>query len=108
MSCSAQALVVYDSRMQNPPAAFIFMEMLHNIIVIEETLPHAPHPRDVNRIAANLRHMFATMHYLADWTLCRRVLRLLNRARYISDQLSHQYVRQCAELVAACHIHRHM
>ena len=47
------------------------------------------------------------MHYLADWSLYRRVSCLLNRARAISFRLSHEYVRRCAALVDACRMHQH-
>ena len=108
MSRSSLALVIYDSRALQPPPAFIFMEMLHDIIVIENTLPQAPHPHHVHDMISDLRCMFATMHYLADWSLCRRVSCLLNRARVISFRLSHEYVQRCAALVDACRMHQHM
>jgi hypothetical protein len=107
MSKSSKTLVIYDSRSLQPPPAFIFMEMLHDIIVIENILPQAAHPHRVHAMISDLRCMFATMHHLADWSLYPRVSCLLNRARVISFRLSHEYVQRCAELVDACRVHQH-
>ena len=107
MSLSTQAVVVYDPRMLQPPPAFMFMEMVHDIIVIENTLPQALHPHEIRDMISDLQCMFATMHYCGDWSLCSRVSSLLHQARNMAFQLSHEYVRRCAALVDACKTHQH-
>jgi hypothetical protein len=107
MSQSSLAVVIYDPRSLHPPPAFIFMELLHDIIVIENALLHAQHPHHVHDMLSDLRHMFATMHYLANWSLCRRVSCLQNRARVVIFRLCHEYVLRCAVLVDACRLHQH-
>lgn len=107
MSQSSQAVTVYDPNSLLPPPAFMFMEMVHDIIVIEDTLPQATHPHEIHDMIADLRFMYATMQYCGDWSLWRRVTGLLHRARNMTIQLSHEYVRRCAVLVDACRTHQH-
>jgi hypothetical protein len=107
MTRSSQAMVVYDPRLLNPPPAFIFLELLHDIIGIEKILPLVTDPGHVDTIVAELRSMFATMHYLLDWSLSRRVTCLLRRARVISRRLCYERVQRCAALVDLCRIHQH-
>ena len=107
MSMSSQAVVVHDPRLLQPPPAFMFMEMVHDIIVIENTLPQAPHPHEIRDMISDLKCMFATMHYCGDWSLSSRVSSLLHQARNMAFQLSHEYVRRCAVLVDACNTHQH-
>ena len=107
MSKTSLSLVVYDPRLLQPPPAFMLMEMVHDIIVIENTLPQAPHPHDIRDMISDLQFMFATMRYCGDWSLCSRVSSLLHQARNMAFQLSHEYVRRCAVLVDACRTHQH-
>ncbi len=107
MSLSSQAVVVYDPRLLQPPPAFMFMEMVQDIIVIENTLPQASHPHEIRDMISDLQFMFVTMSYCGDWSLCSRVSSLLHQARNMSFQLSHEYVRRCAVLVDACRTHQH-
>jgi hypothetical protein len=109
MTQSSLAVVVYDSRSLLPPPAFLLMEMLHDIMMIERTLPQATHPHAVCDMIADLRCMYPTMQYCGDWSLPlrRRVSCLLLRAREMTFQLSHEYVRRCAALVDACRTHQH-
>jgi hypothetical protein len=107
MTQSSLAVVVYDSRSLLPPPAFLLMEMLHDIMMIERTLPQATHPHEIRDMIADLRFMYATMLYCGDWSLWRRVTGLLHRARNMTIQLSHEYVRRCAALVDACRTHQH-
>lgn len=60
MASSSKALVVYDPRMLNPPPAFIFLELLFDIIGIETILPLATDPGHVDMIISELRYMFVT------------------------------------------------
>ena len=106
MNRSSQALVVYDPRSQTPPA-FLYMEMLHDIIVFEQSIQQAQHPNHVHDISCELRWMFFTMHHLGDWSLFRRVTTLLHRARVIIFRQCHEYLLRCAVLVDACHRHQH-
>jgi hypothetical protein len=107
MTRSSQALMVYDPRWLNPPPAFIFLELLHDIIAIEKILPLVSDPGHVDTIVSELRCMFATMQYLLDWTLCRRVTSLISRARVISRRLIHERVQRCAALVDAGRMNQH-
>ena len=107
MNRSSQALVVYDPRSQQPPPAFLYMEMLHDIIVFEQSIQQAQHPHYVHEISRELRWMFFTMHHLGDWSLFRRVTTLLHRARVIIFRQCHEYLLRCAVLVDACHSHQH-
>ena len=106
MSQSSLAVVVYDPKSRLPPPAFMLLEMLHDIIVIEHSLPQATHPHEIRDMVADLRFMFATMHYCGDWSLRRRVFCLLHRARNMTFQLSHEFVFRCAALVDACRSHQ--
>ena len=54
-------LVVYDPKALNPPPAFIFMEMLHDVITYEKCLLHPLHPHQIHDIVVELRGMFCTM-----------------------------------------------
>jgi hypothetical protein len=107
MTRSSQALMVYDPRLLNPPPAFIFLELLHDIIGIEKILLLVTDPGHVDTIVSELRCMFATMQYLQDWSLNRRVTSLLSRARVISRRLTYERVQRCAALVDACRMHQH-
>lgn len=98
--------MVYDPRSQTPPA-FLYMEMLHDIIVFEQSIQQAQHPHHVHDISCELRWMFFTMHHLGDWSLFRRVTTLLHRARVIIFRQCHEYLLRCAVLVDACHSHQH-
>jgi hypothetical protein len=107
MTRLSQALTVYDPRLLNPPPAFIFLELLHDIIGIEKILPLVTDPGHVDMIVSELRCMFATMQHLLDWSLFRRVTCLLSRARVISRRLSYERVQRCAALVDLCRMHQH-
>ena len=107
MNRSSQALVVYDPRTQQTPPAFLYMEMLHDIIVFEQSIQQVQHPHHVHDISCELRCMFFTMHHLGDWSLFRRVTTLLHRARVIIFRQCHEYLLRCAVLVDACHSHQH-
>ena len=107
MTRSTQALVVYDPKVLNPPSAFIFMEMLHDVITYEKCLLHPLHPHQIHDIVVELRSMFCTMHYLDDWSLLKRVITLISRARVQIFRGCHEYLQRCAVLVDACSIHRH-
>jgi hypothetical protein len=107
MTRTSQALIVYDPKMANPPFAFQFMEMLHELITYEKSFQHPLHPHQVHDIVVELRCMFCTMHYLSDWTLLKRVTTLLQRARVKIFHGCHEYLLRCAVLVDACRIHQH-
>ena len=107
MTRSTHALMIYDPRLLNPPPAFIFLELLHDIIGIEKILPLVSDLGHVDTIVSELRCMFATMQYLLDWSLYRRVTSLLSRARVISRRLSYERVQRCAALLDACRMHQH-
>lgn len=104
----ALALVIHDPRLRNPPPAFIFMEMLHDVIAFEDAVLQAVHPHQLQDIICELRCMLATIHYWNDWTLFRRVLSLMRRARVLTYRLCDEYVERCALLAAAVKKHQHI
>ena len=104
MTNSSLALIIYNP---NPPPAFLFFEMLRDVNVIEYCVLQAEHPHELEDAISELRCTFATMHYLGDWSLSRRVQRLMRRARVMSDRLSDEYMDRCAYLLAACRQHQH-
>ena len=104
MTNSSLALIIYNP---NPPPAFMFYEMLRDINVFEYCVLQAEHPHELEDVISELQCTFATMHYLGDWSLSRRVQRLMRRARDISNRLSAEYVDRCACLLAACRQHQH-
>ena len=97
-------MIVYNP---NPPPAFLFFEMLRDVFVFENCVLQAEHPHELEDVLTELKCTFATMHYLGDWSLSRRVQRLMRRARDISNRLSDEYVERCAYLLAACRQHQH-
>lgn len=97
-------MIVYNP---NPPPAFLFFEMLRDVIVFENCVLQAEHPHELEDVLSELQCTLATMHYLGDWSLSRRVQRLMRRARDISIRLSDEYVERCAYLLAACRQHQH-
>jgi hypothetical protein len=84
------------------------MEMLHDVIAFEDAVLQAVHPHQTQDIISELRCMLASIHYWGDWTLFRRVLCLMRRARVITYQLCDEYVERCALLVAAVNKHQHI
>jgi hypothetical protein len=107
MSRSSQALVVYDPRMLNPPSSFLFMKMMNDVINYEKRLMQSQHPHQTHDIVVELRSMFFTMQYIDDWSLLKRVITLLKRARVKMVLGCHEFMHRCAVLVDECSIHQH-
>ena len=102
----SQSVMVYDPRLQNPPSAFIFMEMLHDFITMELSITHPLHPHQIYDMIADLLFMYSTMDYLDDWSLFKRVQTLLSRARVKAFQGCLEIMQRCAVLVDDCRRHQ--
>lgn len=107
MARPSQALMVYDPRLLNPPAEFLIMQMLQDVDTYEKCLQHPLHPHQIHDIVAELKFMFATMNYLSDLSLFKRVTSLLHRARSQIFRGCQEFLLRCAVLVDECQKHQH-
>jgi hypothetical protein len=102
MTRPSQALMVYDPRLLDPPAVFLIMQMQQDVVTYEQCLQHPLHPHQIHDIVAELKFMFATMHYISDQSLIKRVTSLLHRAGSQIFRGCHELLLRCAVLVDEC------
>jgi hypothetical protein len=83
------------------------MKMLNDVINYEKCLMQSLHPHQLHDIVVDLRCMFFTMQYMDDWSLLKRVITLMKRARVRMFHGCHEFLHRCAVLVDECSIHQH-
>ena len=99
-------LVRYDPRSQCAPVAFLCMEMLHDLSIMEVALLLAQHPRQVHDDVIMELHCVISrisfLKYLALLPLYRRASYIMRRAQVKLYNQCHVLIRCCADLADIC------
>ena len=99
-------LVRYDPRSQCAPVAFLCMEMLHDLSIMEVALLLARNPRQVHDDVIMELHCVISrisfLKYLALLPLYRRASYIMRRAQVKLYNQCHVLIRCCADLADIC------
>ena len=99
-------LVRYDPRSQCAPVAFLCLEFLHDLRIIEVALLLARNPRQVHDDVIMELHCVISrvtfLKYLALLPLYHRASYMMRRAQVKLYNQCHVLIRRCAELADIC------